>query len=159
MMTTLIARRTLTAGFAALVACSLALFGLLGPAGPGDEAVSFIVQGHDLASAATAVRGVGGTVTHELGIIHAVGAELTPTQVRALRAAPDAPRVLDDSRVEVAKKKVTITIPDTGYPTRVGANLLHDQGITGAGVTVAVLDTGWDNSGRPAMTPTASGAS
>ncbi|MCP3912135.1 MAG: S8 family peptidase, partial [Actinomycetia bacterium] len=32
--------------------------------------------------------------------------------------------------------------PYTHYPTRVGADLLHQQGIRGQGITVAVLDTG-----------------
>ena len=32
--------------------------------------------------------------------------------------------------------------PDVDFPTLVSANLVHDQGITGEGVTVAVLDSG-----------------
>ena len=124
-MITRLSRWTLAAALAA------GLCMILAPMELDSEATSAIVQGPDLTRARAAVLAVGGTVTHELGIINAVGAVLTPDQRRTLRAAPDAPRILEDSRVEVAKKKVKITIPDTGYPTRVDAHLLHDQGITG----------------------------
>jgi serine protease AprX len=49
------------------------------------QATSVIVQGRDMALAAKAVRSVGGRVTHELGIIRAVGAELTPAQLERLK--------------------------------------------------------------------------
>ena len=35
---------------------------------------SYIVQGHELTAVAAAVRAAGGEITHELGIIDAVGA-------------------------------------------------------------------------------------
>ena len=36
--------------------------------------------------------------------------------------------------------------PNTGHPTLVDADRLHDQGLTGVGVTVAVVDSGyWPN--------------
>ncbi|MGD2176735.1 MAG: hypothetical protein PVG71_02825, partial [Anaerolineae bacterium] len=39
--------------------------------------VEMIVQGSDVATVAALVEGIGGEVTHELGIIDAVGARLT----------------------------------------------------------------------------------
>ncbi len=42
--------------------------------------VAVIVQGRDLDAAAEAVRSAGGEITHELGIIDAVGARLTGEQ-------------------------------------------------------------------------------
>ena len=45
---------------------------------------SVIVQASDAASAARLVNAVGGTVTHELGIIRAVGAKLLPAQIEAV---------------------------------------------------------------------------
>jgi hypothetical protein len=36
-----------------------------------------------------------------------------------------------------------IPVPNTDFPTLVKANVLHNQNITGAGVTVAVVDTGY----------------
>jgi len=90
---------------------------------PGDSAqvtsASVIVQGADMASAAQAVRQVGGEVTHELGIINAVGAELTAEQRRAL--VDDAFRVMADRGVSVAgaKKAKVGRDPDRIIPTDV----------------------------------------
>jgi hypothetical protein len=53
---------------------------------PVETATAVIVQGTDLASVAAAVRAVGGEITHELGIIDAVGARLTPSQIAQLEA-------------------------------------------------------------------------
>jgi subtilase family serine protease len=36
-------------------------------------------------------------------------------------------------------------VPLASGPSLVGADRLHDEGITGAGVTVAILDTVWSN--------------
>ena len=44
----------------------------------------YIVQGQDMDSVTAAVRAVGGTITHELGVINAVGAELTAAQRESL---------------------------------------------------------------------------
>ncbi len=55
--------------------------------------------------------------------------------------APSQTAVGDDQKVD---KKAR----DTHYVHQVGADLLHAEGITGAGVTVAVLDTGlWSSGG------------
>ncbi len=59
-----------------------------------------IVQGGDATTVAKAVRQVGGEVTHELGIINAVGARLTADQRRALE--DDAFRVMADRDLSVA---------------------------------------------------------
>ena len=66
-----------------------------------------IVQGANLMSVATAVRAVGGEVTHELGIINAIGARLTPTQIRRLEAGDDTLRIQADriTRVSAWKSK------------------------------------------------------
>ena len=63
---------------------------LLGPAAfvrlPGQaDTEGFIVQGGDLAAVKTAVRAVGGEITHELGIIEAVVARLSEEQREKLR--------------------------------------------------------------------------
>ena len=122
----------------ALVLLGLLLTPLGASASPAyGPTVEVIVQGSDMATAAELVRSVGGTVTHELGIINAVGAQLTPTQLAALQRRHGIARIYENRRVEVAGSP-----DDTIYPTLVGADLLHAQGITGDGVTVAVLDTG-----------------
>lgn len=121
---------------------------------------SYIVQGADLATARAAVAAVGGEITHELGIIHAVGARLSAEQSEALRAATSVRRLYENRGVETAKKKASrgattldVTTTDTGnltgsfngyteYPAQVGAAFLHDQGLLGDGITLAVLDSG-----------------
>ncbi len=60
---------------------------------------SVIVQGPDLASAKAAVTAAGGTVTHELRIIGAVGARLSTEQVATIQA-DKAYRVHVDGKVK-----------------------------------------------------------
>ena len=61
-----------------LLALLAVLFGPLGAAFPAANgpAGSYIVQAADMETAAAGVRAVGGELTHELGIIDAVGANL-----------------------------------------------------------------------------------
>ncbi len=103
-----------------------------------DPVQSWIVQGSEVTEIVDAVRNVGGTVTHELGIIHAVAAELSLAQVNALRRT-DGVRVHENHVAKVCSRGGA---QNTFYPTLVGADVLHQQGIDGHGVTVAVLDTG-----------------
>ena len=67
---------------------------------PNETVVSVLVQGVDVATAAAAVRAVGGEITHKLSIINAVGAGLTASQRSALER--DAFQVRADRSVEVA---------------------------------------------------------
>jgi serine protease AprX len=120
-----------------LVVVGLLTISLSAVAPPAGSPVAMIVQGQDMAAAAVAVRTVGGTITHKLGIINAVGAHLTPAQLEAIRQF-DGVRLYGNHLVHVAG----VPAPDTLYPTLVDASQLHDQGITGAGVTVAAIDTG-----------------
>ena len=102
------------------------------------ETNAFIVQGTDLAAVQLAVEAVGGTVTHELGVIKALGVELTESQTQRLRDNASIRRVYADRTAEVAGKPS----PETFYPSQIQADKLHALGITGAGVGVAVIDTG-----------------
>ena len=83
------------------VAISLALCGVATAADTPDapEVVSVIAQGADVETVAAAVREVGGTVTRELKIIHAVAADVTPAQERALAAHSAVERVWRDGEV------------------------------------------------------------
>ena len=150
-----------------------AAIGLLGTAAltsqhTTDPTDSYIVQGASLQSVRAAVASAGGEITHELGVIRAVGAMLTAAQRDALRSTPGVRRLYDNRRVETAKKPVRTvgasildkadsvvsvspepavepTASETGHVTGVAAHHLHAEGITGAGVTLAVLDTGFYN--------------
>ncbi len=107
----------------------------------------YIVQGHDLAAVAAAVRTAGGEITHELGIIRAVTARLTEAQRQALRSSSGIERIYENRTVTSAAKPVDdgTALEDTSHMTLIGADRLHAQGITGANVTLAVLDTGFFN--------------
>ncbi len=104
------------------------------------KASSYIVTGPSLAAATAAVRAVGGRITHELGVIDAVAAELTSAQEKVLRA---------DSRLTLTINAGTTVAGYAGAPYVVRhtqAKQVHDMGITGQGVTIAFLDTGlWPN--------------
>ncbi len=142
---------------------------------------SYLIQGQSTAQAAQAVEAVGGEVTHRLGIIRTVAAQLN-SQQRAqlaqragLRLYANSP-VVSASALPAAQTHRTISLtppeesarrspspptrnlaPAVHFPSQVGADLLHEQGITGAGVTIAVLDSGLaplpdllnDSNGRP----------
>jgi len=119
---------------------------------------SYIIQGSSLADVRALVVRQGGEITHELGVIRAVGATLTPAQVKALRAHAGIQRVYDNGAVEVAGKPVknddsgsgrgNSDVLETHYPTQAGAKDVHGMGFDGSGVTIAVLDTGlWKHEG------------
>ena len=63
---------------------------------------SYIVQAGDMAAAKAQVERAGGKVTHELGIINAVGAELSKSQLSALRAAGGT-RVYENHAIKIAQ--------------------------------------------------------
>ena len=137
----------------ALLSLALAMAGTLapGPAGPSPATSSFIVQSIDAATAAAAVLAAGGGVERELGIINAVEARLTASQRRQLDRQVATARVWADREVAVSGKgggkmagggKDPFGVPAASFPILVGADRLQAEGITGHGVTVAVLDTG-----------------
>ncbi len=66
-----------------------------------EEPAAFIVQATDLATALEAVREVGGEVTHQLAVIRAVGARLTPSQRAELEARAGITRVWEDRAVNL----------------------------------------------------------
>lgn len=107
---------------------------------------SYIVQASSLELARRAVQRAGGIVTGELEIIRAVGADLDSRELEALWTEPVAGlRVYDDASVS---SSYTTAYPETYYPTQVGASTMHTGGVTGRGVTVAVIDTGvWEQKG------------
>jgi len=109
---------------------------------------SYIVQGRDVAAAESAVQSVGGLITDELRIIRAVGADLTDAQVEKLRDYGEGITIYENKRV-----KVSGLVPETNYPTYVGAEDLHMTGLDGQGVTVAVLDTGLWRTGGTEFAP------
>ena len=95
----------------------LALFALLfGPLCAALPAISgqpgsFIVQAADMTTAAARVRTVGGELTHQLGIINAVGARLTAAQRWQLQRAAGL-QIYENRAVRAADGGSTETVRD-----------------------------------------------
>lgn len=119
----------------------------LAQAAPAGVRHDYIVQASSVDLARNAVVKAGGVVTGELDIIRAVGAALDDRELAALWEDPVLGlRVYDDSTVTASG---AAALPETYYPTEVGASTMHKGGLTGRGVTVAVLDSGvWREKGR-----------
>ncbi len=102
--------------------------------------VHVIVQSQSVDAAARAVRGFGGHIGRTLPIVDGVAAEILSSRVAGLMLTPGI-RVTPDARVHFDG-----VWHDTGTPQRVEKVVRSDQlwgeGATGAGVTVALIDTG-----------------
>jgi serine protease AprX len=128
----------------AVVAASLAA-----PAAAGAASVRpatpehVIVQGRvDEGGAAEAVRRAGGEVTRSLPIVRGVAATIPSNARAALAGDPAVRAVTDDSAVRVHSVLGDSTNPSTIKPVyrdEIGATVLP---ATGAGVRVALIDTG-----------------
>ncbi len=136
-----------------------------------DDAHSVIVQASSASAAREAALSVGARITHELAIIDSVAATVTDEQRRRLAELGSVASVFDDRAVAIDAKPentgdsktakssdpalddgTTSDSSGTGgkgktapthYPTLVHADYLHRNGITGHGVNVAVLDSGY----------------
>jgi subtilisin family serine protease len=128
----------------AVIALVLSLFvtavGL--PATVSAPTASFLIQGISTEAAANLVESYGGRITAWLDLIHGVGASLPINSVTRLLAEPAITAITPNGSVELADKKKGLPVPATDYPDVVGADIAWEQGITGKGVTVAVVDTG-----------------
>ncbi|HVF06824.1 MAG TPA: S8 family peptidase [Frankiaceae bacterium] len=118
------------------------------PAGQASAPVSrVIVQSrHDVAAAAAAVRAAGGTVTRDLPVVAGVAADVPAGAVARLAADARVRAVTPDSVVTVSASADgggtnTSTIKSV-YRDEVGASVLAAQGTKGAGVRIALVDTG-----------------
>jgi serine protease AprX len=113
----------------------------------------YIVQARSAAEAGRAVTRAGGKVRGDLSVIRAVGALLDERELTALRNA-DLPglEVYADSKVNASS--ALGALPETYYPSEIGAQELQVGGITGTGVTVAVVDSGlWSQHGPDQSAP------
>src|SRR5258706_5193738 len=135
----------------------------------------FIVQAQTTPAAHQYVERLGAQVERDLAIINGVSAFLDPWQVDRLRATAGvhlyedravateglldvlspvtAPVVRIVSSTSTPTDGSGVLLPtllyETNYPTLVDAATLQKAGITGRGVTVAVLDTGlWQGLGQ-----------
>jgi len=86
----------------------------------------------------TLVRGVGGDVTYTYHIVPAIAASVPVTAIPGLSRNP---------RVTLIEPDIEIHLIGDTYPwgvTQIGAYTVHQSGITGQDVKVAILDSGID---------------
>ena len=109
----------------------------------GREAVRVVVRAHAGAGAGAeeVVRRLGGDVTLDLPLVHGFAATLPAAAVPALAAAPGVRAVSADRAVSVQSGDWEQSGAQLA-PRVVRAPSAWQGGATGAGVTVAVLDTG-----------------
>jgi hypothetical protein len=86
-----------------LVGLWLATPAVAAPVGESPDLVEVMVQAESAEAAAALVHRAGGTVTHELGIINAVGARLTAVQRSALETMA-GPGVYENYGVQTAQE-------------------------------------------------------
>ena len=103
--------------------------------------VSVIVRGPNASSAEAAVEAVGGRVGRTLTLVDSVVARVEARDLPALRRLPQVWSITPDERVGF------LGSPDGSTTTHriqkaVRSDALWREGVTGAGVNVAVLDTG-----------------
>jgi serine protease AprX len=116
-----------------------------------EKFVSVIVQGFSADGARQAVESVGGRVTTELPIVDGVAAEVEHRALDALRSTRGVRAVTPNAPVRLLGKpgpKPTPSPSPTPTPSRApiyqttNSDDLWAQGYNGAGVRVAILDTG-----------------
>ena len=95
----------------------------------------------------TAVAALGGTVTGSFEVIDGFTAELPGNRLAALRATPGVLSVTEDATVTLSSAEVDSQAGLNGSLQRItqemtGAASMWDAGYTGAGVDVAVIDSG-----------------
>ena len=119
---------------------------------------SYILQGATSERLNQLVNGVGGNVSREFPIINAISAMLTHSQAEKIREVGGV-RIHDDRTVITSSKIVGVTSNKLSKHFKInnyiseqtGADRLHDMNIKGAGVTVAVVDSGtnmWGSIGQ-----------
>ena len=72
------------------------------PAATPEALHSVIIQGEDAGDVLRAVEAVGGVVVRELRIINGVSAELTDSQLEALKASAGGLRIHENAEVETS---------------------------------------------------------
>ena len=116
------------------------------------KTVLVIAESSDLAR--KKVLAAEGTVTHELPILNAVGAELEPISLGVLSEDPQIRRIVIDSNdstneqadQETSSDTISWLTQDTGSPSQNAwlESLVNSEshGLTGQGIGLAIIDTG-----------------
>jgi len=143
---------------AALCSLSTMAAPTLSSARSHDPMKHYLVEAENAYAAARIVNQTGGRVSRSLPIINGVVAELTGGEALALERRPGV-HVYEDRAVAVSANATSATnSPGVAYsstvngaasPPEIGATSLQLAGTTGAGVVIAVLDTGLSTYAHP----------
>jgi subtilisin len=110
------------------------------PSGDGRVDVLIAFHGKPGSAEDALVRAGGGEIKHRYHLVDAIAASLPAQAVNALRANPRVRAIEPDGRVFA----IDAELDDAWGVKRIGAGVVHQSNIRGAGVKVAVLDTGID---------------
>ncbi len=86
------------------------------------------------------VRGVGGKIRHTFNIVPAISADLPAQTIEALQKNPIVTSITPVGQV----KALDAELDNSWGVKHIGGGIVHDSGNKGAGIKVAVLDTGID---------------
>ena len=133
------------AAIVALTVLSAAVLGAAAPPTPTPATPTptrVIVTGGSSGAVEAAVRASGGVVTERLGLVGGVAASVDAGALHALDGHPAVHSVTPDAPVQVQGQLDSSGVVRSVYRDTTGASALGDGGLSGAGVTVALIDTG-----------------
>jgi serine protease AprX len=113
----------------------------------------YILQGASRPALVSAIQAENGVIIHQFKLIQAVSAKLTDEQVLGIASRNAMIRFFnEDNQLSLSAAKdaglmesrvISKSAPrNSQIPKQVGAHELHKEGITGKGVTVAIIDSG-----------------
>jgi serine protease AprX len=113
----------------------------------------YILQGASRPALVSAIQAENGVIIHEFKLIQAVSAKLTDKQVQGIASRNAMIRFFNEAnQVSLSASRKMRLMQDSPLsqnaprnsqiPLQIGASELHKVGITGKGVTVAIIDSG-----------------
>ena len=116
----------------------------------GDE---YILQGASRPALVSAIQAENGVIIHEFKLIQAVSAKLTDKQVQGIASRNAMIRFFnEDNQVSLSANNSMVLMQgnllpqnaprNSPIPSQIGASELHEIGVTGEGVAVAIIDSG-----------------
>jgi serine protease AprX len=108
---------------------------------PGDLMEVIVNKAHGAIGVEEGAEQIGGEVTSRWTMINAFAVKIPGSRVATLARLPGVRAVLHNNQVEPTGQE-SPSGPGNAYPYAVGADRAWEEGYTGAGVTIAIVDTG-----------------